>query len=110
MSSEPQAPVVLDADVLRHPLGQTATFLQLSSGFCAPCRATRRVLERVVDTAEGVAHVEVDVAQRPDLAQALAVTSTPTVVLLDPAGAPVLRVEGVPTLAQARAAVAPLLP
>lgn len=99
---------VLDAAALGRPLGTAATFLQLSSGFCAPCRATRRVLERVVATAEGVAHVEVDVAHRADLAALLDVTVTPTVLVLDPSGAPVARVEGVPSLAQARATVAAL--
>lgn len=96
----------LDAAVLRHPLGASATFVQLSSAFCAPCRTTRRVLERVVATADGVAHVEVDVADRPDLAERFGVTETPTVVVLDASGVPVGRATGVPSLAQARAAVA----
>jgi len=96
------------ADDLRRPLGRDATFLQLSSGFCAPCRATRRVLERVVATEDGVAHVEVDVAHRADLAERFAVTATPTVVVLDGRGAPVARVAGVPSLAEARAVVAAL--
>lgn len=103
----PDAPP-LDAAVLGAPLGAAATFVQLSSGFCAPCRATRRVLERVVATGEGVAHVEVDVADRADLAARFAVTETPTVVVLDAAGVPVARATGVPSLAQARAAVAAL--
>jgi thiol-disulfide isomerase/thioredoxin len=67
----------LDAGTLRHPLGERATFVQISSGFCAPCRAARRVLERVVDTSEGVAHVEVDVAQRADLAEAFRAAVAP---------------------------------
>jgi thioredoxin-like negative regulator of GroEL len=102
----PDAP--LDAAALRHPLGASATFVQFSSGFCAPCRATRRVLERVVATTDGVAHVEVDVAHRADLATRFAITQTPTVVVLDADGAPVARATGVPSLAQARAAVGAL--
>ncbi|NHT18328.1 thioredoxin family protein [Cellulomonas sp. IC4_254] len=98
----------LTAEDLRRPLGRDATFLQLSSGFCAPCRATRRVLERVVATQDGVAHVEVDVAHRADLAERFGVTGTPTTVLLDAGGAPAVTVTGVPSLAQARAAVAAL--
>lgn len=96
----------LTAEDLHRPLGRDATFLQLSSGFCAPCRATRRVLERVVATQDGVAHVEVDVADRADLAERFGVTETPTVVVLDGTGAPVARVSGVPSLAQARAVAA----
>ncbi|HEY0217460.1 MAG TPA: thioredoxin, partial [Cellulomonas sp.] len=67
------------------------------------------VLERVVATSEGVAHVEVDVAHRGDLAGAFDVTVTPTVVVLDAHGVPVGRVEGAPSLAQARATLTALL-
>lgn len=106
--TDQSAAAALTAEDLRRPLGRDATFLQISSGFCAPCRATRRVLERVAATTEGVAHVEVDVADRADLAERFAVTQTPTVVVLDGRGAPVVRVSGVPSLAQARAVVAAL--
>ena len=41
-------------------LGERATLLQFSSAFCAPCRATRRVLADVAEVVPGVAHVEVD--------------------------------------------------
>jgi thioredoxin-like negative regulator of GroEL len=106
--TETSTAAAVTAEDLRRPLGRDATFLQLSSGFCAPCRATRRVLERVVATQDGVAHVEVDVAHRADLAERFGVVETPTTVLLDADGAPALRVTGVPSLAQARAAVAAL--
>ncbi len=102
----PAAP--LTATDLGAPLGDRLTFLQFSTGFCAPCRAARRVLDRVVDTSEGVAHIEVDVADHAGLAERFAVTATPLVVVLDPDGAPVARLAGVPSLAQARAAVSAL--
>ena len=35
-------------------LGERATLLQFSSAFCAPCRATRRVLDEVTGLVEGV--------------------------------------------------------
>jgi thiol-disulfide isomerase/thioredoxin len=101
-------PTALTADDLGAPLGERLTLLQFSTGFCAPCRAARRVLERVVDTSEGVAHVEVDVADHAALATRFEVTATPLVLLLDPEGTPLARLAGVPTLAQARAAVAAL--
>lgn len=86
--------------------GERATLVQFSSTFCAPCRATRRVLERVVATADGVAHVELDVADHTDLAERLDITVTPTVLVLDGDGAVVRRAQGVPTLAQVRAVLA----
>ncbi|GIG25177.1 TlpA family protein disulfide reductase [Cellulomonas denverensis] len=101
-------PAPLTAGDLGAPLGERLTFLQFSTGFCAPCRAARRVLQRVVDTSEGVAHIEVDVADHAELATRFAVTATPLVVLLDPDGTPVARLAGVPTLAQARTALASL--
>ncbi|WP_298459666.1 thioredoxin family protein [uncultured Cellulomonas sp.] len=96
----------LTADDLGGPLGPRATLVQFSSTFCAPCRATRRVLERLVATDHGVAHVELDVADRGDLGERLDVTVTPTVLVLDRDGVLVQRASGAPSLAQARAAVA----
>jgi thiol-disulfide isomerase/thioredoxin len=95
----------LTADDLGSPLGPRATLVQFSSTFCAPCRATRRILERVVATDDGVAHVELDVADHPDLGRALAIDVTPTVLVLDADGVLVRRASGAPSLAQARAAV-----
>lgn len=103
------SPVLSPADV-GGPLGERATLLQVSTAFCAPCRAARRVLARVADAVPGVRHVEVDVADAPALAAALEVTGTPTVVVLDASGAVVLRAEGVPTARQVVAALASVLP
>ncbi|QCB95335.1 thioredoxin [Cellulomonas shaoxiangyii] len=91
-------------------LGARATLLQVSTAFCAPCRATRRVLAEVARTVPGVVHVERDVADAPELAARLAVTSTPTVAVLDADGRVVRRADGVPTTAQVLAAVASALP
>ena len=100
---------VLTAADLGTPLGGRATFLQLSSEVCAPCRATARVLGTLAPALDGVAHVELDAAQHLDLARRLSVVRTPTVLVLDPAGRVVSRADGAMTPAQAHAAVAPLL-
>jgi thiol-disulfide isomerase/thioredoxin len=99
-------PARLTAGDLGAPLGPRATLVQFSSAFCAPCRATRRILERVVATDDGLAHVELDVAERRDLGARFDVTVTPTVLVLDADGVVVRRASGPPSLAQARAAVA----
>lgn len=101
---------VLTADEVGAPLGPRATLLQISTAFCAPCRATRRVLAGVAAHVPGVVHVERDVADAPALAARLAVTSTPTVAVLDADGRVVRRADGVPTAAQVLAAVASALP
>jgi len=71
---------------LGQPLGQRATLLQFSSEFCAPCRATRKILEDVASEDDGVRHVEVDAAERVDLVRLLDVRRTPTVFVLGPDG------------------------
>lgn len=80
--------------------GERATLLQFSSAFCAPCRATRRVLQRVAEVVPGVAHVEVDAELHLDVVRRLAVASTPTTLVLDADGREVRRASGQPGLAQ----------
>lgn len=86
--------------------GEQATLLQFSSAFCAPCRATRRVLEDVARTVPGVAHVEVDAEQHLDLVRRLGILRTPTTLVLDPQGHEVTRAAGAPTKQQVLAALA----
>src|SRR5438094_5116048 len=50
----------LGAADLGAELGERATLVQFSSAFCAPCRATRRVLTEVAGMVDGVTHVEID--------------------------------------------------
>ena len=77
-------------------LGQRATLLQFSSAFCAPCRATRRTLAEVESMVEGVRHVELDAEPHLDLVRRLDILRTPTVLVLDAAGAIVTRASGQP--------------
>jgi thiol-disulfide isomerase/thioredoxin len=78
------------------PLGERATLLQFSSAFCAPCRATRRVLGEVAGLTDGVAHIEIDAESRLDLVRALGVLRTPTVLVLAADGRIVRRASGQP--------------
>jgi len=84
----------LTASDLGAPLGSTATFLQLSSELCAPCRRAAVVLRELAQERPGVAHVEVDVEDRLDLVRRFGVLRTPTVLLLDGAGVVVGRMSG----------------
>lgn len=76
----------IGAAELGQPLGLQATLLQFSSEFCAPCRATHRILAEVASGADGVRHVEVDAGERMDLVRLLDVRRTPTVFVLGPQG------------------------
>ncbi len=87
------------------PLGERATLVQFSTAFCAPCRATRRVLGEVAALVPGVAHVEIDAEARLDLVRRLDVVKTPTVLVLDAAGRIVRRATGQPRKADVIAAL-----
>ncbi len=104
----PAVPSVLDGTPWADRLGEHATFVQFSSAFCAPCRATRRVLEDVAARTPGVAHVEIDAEHHLDLVRRLGVLRTPTTLVLDRTGVEVTRAAGAPTRAQVEAALAAL--
>lgn len=78
------------------PLGERATLLQFSSAFCAPCRATRRVLADVAAVVPGVVHVEVDAEQHLELVRRLGIARTPTTLVLDASGHELSRAAGAP--------------
>ncbi len=99
-----RAGVLTEAD-LDSPLGTQATLVQFSTAFCAPCRPTRQILAQVAGMVDGVTHVEVDAAARLDLVRRLRINSTPTVLVLDPAGAIVTRATGLPRKADVIAAL-----
>jgi len=96
---------VLTEDDLGGPLGRQATLVQFSTVFCAPCRPTRLLLAQVAGMVDGVSHVEVDAAARLDLVRRLRISSTPTVLVLDPRGAIVKRASGLPRKADVIAAL-----
>jgi thiol-disulfide isomerase/thioredoxin len=73
-------------------LGSRATLLQISSEFCAPCRATNRVLGEV--STDGIRHIEVDIADRPELVSRFNVMQIPTTFILDAHGVVQARIGG----------------
>jgi thiol-disulfide isomerase/thioredoxin len=75
-------------------LGARATLVQFSSELCAPCRATARLLSGLA--ADGVRHVEVDVADRRDLADRFGILQTPTTLIVDGEGRVRSRIGGAP--------------
>ncbi|MEU3825593.1 thioredoxin family protein [Streptomyces sp. SID161] len=86
-------------------LGERATLVQFSSAFCAPCRATRRLLGEVAGMVPGVTHVEIDAEAHLDLVRELRILKTPTVLVLDADGRVVRRATGQPRKADVIAAL-----
>jgi thiol-disulfide isomerase/thioredoxin len=91
-------------------LGKQATLVQFSTAFCAPCRPTRQILAQVADMVDGVTHVDIDAAARLDLVRRLRISSTPTILVLDPDGAVVRRAVGLPRKADVIAALGSVVP
>ena len=104
-ASEPAPESLLEGTPWAGQLGEQATLLQFSSAFCAPCRATRRVLGEVASATPGVAHIEVDAEQHLDVVRRLGILRTPTTIVLSEHGAEVTRATGAPTKQQVLAAV-----
>lgn len=106
-AAKPPGPAVevLTAADIGAPLGERATLVQFSSAFCSPCRATRTLLTDVVRTAEGVVTVEIDAESHLDLVRTMNIMRTPTVLVLDSAGAVTTRASGLPRREQVLAAL-----
>jgi thiol-disulfide isomerase/thioredoxin len=101
---------LLDGSPWAQELGERATLLQFSSAFCAPCRATRRILDDVASTTDGVAHIEVDAEHHLDVVRRLGILRTPTTIVLDHRGAEVTRATGAPTKQQVLVALGRAVP
>jgi thiol-disulfide isomerase/thioredoxin len=100
----------LNADTLGAPLGERATLVEFTSAFCAPCRATRRILDRVADSVDGVAVIEVDAENELELTRELGILRTPTVLVLDAGGTIHHRAAGEPRYADVVAALGLAIP
>ncbi|TFC00578.1 MULTISPECIES: thioredoxin family protein [unclassified Cryobacterium] len=89
--------VLVPADVgSQVPFGPAATLVQFSTEFCSRCPGTHRLLSQIADGRPGVAHVDVDLTHRADLANRFGVLQTPTTLILDGAGRVHARVGGAP--------------
>ncbi|RZS67645.1 thiol-disulfide isomerase/thioredoxin [Agromyces ramosus] len=82
----------LDSDAL----GTAATLVQFSTAYCSRCPSTARQLAAISADYAGVRHVEVDLTDRPDLADRFHVLQTPTTLILDARGEGTARIGGVP--------------
>ena len=99
-----------DVDTSDLGLSETGpTVLHFSAVWCGPCAGVRKVVDQVCDELPGVAHVEIDMDANPEAARRLSVLSLPTTIIFDADGRPRFRTHGVPTPADLRSALEPLL-
>lgn len=85
------------------------TILHFSAPWCGPCAGVRRVVDEVCTELPAVAHVEIDMDVNPEAAQKLSVLSLPTTFVFGADGRQRYRTSGVPTAADLRSALGPLL-
>ncbi len=85
------------------------TVVHFSAPWCGPCTGVRKVVDQVCADLGGVAHVEIDLDSNPAAAREFSVLSLPTTFIFDAAGQQRYRASGVPTAADLRAALEPLL-
>lgn len=90
------APSALDLSPLTVELGSRGSFIQFSSAFCTPCRATRLLLEGVATANPGFIHHDIDAEAHLELVRRLHILSTPTTIILDRNGVEVGRASGAP--------------
>lgn len=95
----------LDEADLGGPLTGHATFVLISSATCSTCPQVRRALTALADDEDGVSFRELRAESHMGLVRRLDVLRTPTVLLLDGAGAVRSRTSGPLRTAQARAAL-----
>ncbi|MBU6352544.1 MAG: thioredoxin family protein [Actinomycetales bacterium] len=91
---------VLTSNDLGDQLGSRATFLQFSSAFCTPCRATRALLTDITADLIDVKHIDIDAEKNLDLVRRLDIRSTPTTLVLDKSGREIGRAVGAPKRAE----------
>lgn len=77
-------------------LGTSATLLQFSTTLCTKCPATRDLLHKTADARAGVRHIDIDITNRPDIANSFNIMQTPTTLVLDNSGAIAARIGGAP--------------
>jgi len=89
--------------------GTGPTVVHFSAPWCGPCARVRQVVSEVCDGLGNVAHVEVDLDSNPVLAQRFSVLSLPTTLIFDDEGRQRYRAAGVPSAADLRSVLTPLL-
>lgn len=85
------------------------TIVHFSAVWCGPCAGVRKVVEQVCAELPTVSHVEIDMDADPDAARRLSVLSLPTTFIFDADGRGRYRASGIPTAADLRSALEPLL-
>lgn len=100
--------VLLTEQDLGQPLATKATFVQFSTAFCQPCRATKLMLNAITQERPEIGHVEIDAESHLDLVRKFHITRTPTTLVVDSSGRVIGKAVGLPKKQEVLATIAAL--
>jgi thiol-disulfide isomerase/thioredoxin len=93
---------------LGQPLATKATFVQFSTAFCQPCRATKLMLNAVTKDNPQIGHIEIDAESHLDLVRKFHITRTPTTLVVDQSGRVIGKAVGLPKKQEVLATISAL--
>jgi len=93
---------------LGQPLATKATFVQFSTAFCQPCRATKLMLNAITKDSPQIGHIEIDAESHLDLVRKFHITRTPTTLVVDQSGRVIGKAVGLPKKQEVLATISAL--
>ena len=100
--------VLLTEEDLGQTLAAKATFVQFSTAFCQPCRATKLMLNALTKDTPEIGHIEIDAESHLDLVRKFHITRTPTTLVVDRSGRVIGKAVGLPKKQEVLATIAAL--
>jgi len=93
---------------LGQPLATKATFVQFSTAFCQPCRATKLMLNAITKDNPQIGHIEIDAESHLDLVRKFHISRTPTTLVVDQSGRVIGKAVGLPKKQEVLATISAL--
>lgn len=100
--------VLLTEQDLGQALATKATFVQFSTAFCQPCRATKLMLNAITKDNPEIGHIEIDAESHLDLVRKFHITRTPTTLVVDRSGRVIGKAVGLPKKQEVLATISTL--
>ncbi|MEI7443085.1 MAG: thioredoxin family protein [Actinomycetes bacterium] len=100
--------VLLTSQDIGQPLAANVTFVQFSTAFCQPCRATKLMLNAISKDNPEIGHIEIDAESHLDLVRKFHITRTPTTLVVNRSGRVIGKAVGLPKKQEVLATIAAL--